>query len=219
MLEKLRLTAVGRAPGRCDVHVLSPAFLQQTGRTRRSSRTGAAAAAGEIEVVQVTSDVYMIGGGGSNVTRERRPQGLFVVDTGSAAASAKVAAAIRSISNRPIRYIVNTSADVDHIGGNLEVNKLLGRRFGHAKSSTNAPHRRVRTVLNRLTAQTGQQALPSAAWPTSTFTTSQQDQAFNDQAIQLFHLPAAHTDGDTVVFFRRSDVVATGDLSTRRATR
>ena len=73
----------------------------------------------DVEVVQAATDVYMIGGGGSNVTVNVGPQGLFVVDTGSAAASAKVLVAIRSISDKPIRYIVNTSADLDHVGGNV----------------------------------------------------------------------------------------------------
>jgi glyoxylase-like metal-dependent hydrolase (beta-lactamase superfamily II) len=215
MLEKPRLTAVGRAAlAGVICTLLSPALLRaerQNAAARREPTP--AAAAGDVEVVHVTSDVYMIGGGGGNVTVNVGPQGLFVVDTGSAAASVKVAAAIRSISDKPIRYIANTSADVDHIGGNVEVNKLLGQAIRSREViDERATIVAYETVLNRLTAQTGPQALPSAAWPTSTFGTSQQDQAFNDQAIQLFHLPAAHTDGDTVVFFRRSDVVATGDL-------
>ena len=112
----------------------------------------------------------MIGGGGSNVTVNVGPQGLFVVDTGSAAASVKVVAAIRSISDKPIRYIANTSADVDHIGGNVEVNKLLGQAIRSREViDERATIVAYETVLNRLTAQTGPQALPSAAWPTSTF--------------------------------------------------
>ena len=166
-----------------------------------------------VEVVQVTSDVYMVGGGGSNVTVNVGAQGLFVVDTGAAVASAKVVAAIRSISDKPIRYIANTSADLDHVGGNIEVNKLGQAIKSREVIDQNATIVAFETVLNRLSAPTGQQPpLPATAWPTSTFTTPQQDYAFNNQAIQLFHLPAAHSDGDTVVVFRRSDVVATGDL-------
>jgi cyclase len=167
----------------------------------------------DVEVVQAAADVYMIGGGGSNVTVNVGPQGLFVVDTGSAAASAKVVAAIRSISDRPIRYIANTSADLDHVGGNVEVNKLGQAIKSREVIDENATIVAYESVLKRVSAPTGQQSpLPAAAWPTATFTTPQQDYAFNNQAIQLYHLPAAHSDGDTVVFFRRSDVVATGDL-------
>jgi cyclase len=167
----------------------------------------------DVEVVQAAADVYMIGGGGGNVAVNVGPQGLFVVDTGSAAASAKVVAAIRSISDRPIRYIANTSADLDHVGGNVEVNKLGQAIKSREVIDENATIVAYETVLKRVSAPTGQQSpLPAAAWPTATFTTRQQDYAFNNQAIQLYHLPAAHSDGDTVVFFRCSDVVATGDL-------
>ena len=188
------------------------AQAQNGGAARRPAATPAAPAE-NVEVVQVTSDVYMIGGGGGNVTVNVGAQGLFVVDTGAAAASAKVVAAIRSISDKPIRYIANTSADLDHVGGNIEVNKLGQAIKSREVIDQNATIVAFETVLNRLSAPTGQQApLPAAAWPTSTFTTPQQDYAFNNQAIQLFHLPSAHSDGDTVVVFRRSDVVATGDL-------
>jgi len=173
----------------------------------------AAHAQNDIEIIQAATDVYMIGGGGSNVTVNVGPQGLFVVDTGSAAASAKVVAAIRSISDKPIRYIANTSADLDHVGGNVEVNKLGQAIKSREVIDENATIVAYETVLKRVSAPAGQQSpLPAAAWTTTTFTTPQQDYAFNNQAIQLYHLPAAHSDGDTVVFFRRSDVVATGDL-------
>jgi glyoxylase-like metal-dependent hydrolase (beta-lactamase superfamily II) len=185
----------------------------QNGGPVRRAATASAAPIENVEVVQVTSDVYMIGGGGGNVTVNVGPQGLFVVDTGSSAASAKVVAAIRSIADKPIRYIVNTNGDVDHIGGNVEVNKLGEAIKSREVIDEHAAIVAYQAVLDRLSATTGPQSpLPSAAWPTATFTTPQQDFAFNNQAVQLFHLPAAHTDGDTVVFFRRSDVVATGDL-------
>ena len=188
------------------------AQAQNGGAARRPALTPAGPVE-NVEVVQVTSDVYMIGGGGSNVTVNVGSQGLFVVDTGAAAASAKVVAAIRSISDKPIRYIANTSADLDHVGGNIEVNKLGQAIKSREVIDENATIVAFETVLNRLSGPTGQQSpLPAAAWPTSTFTTPQQDYAFNNQAVQLFHLPAAHSDGDTVVVFRRSDVVATGDL-------
>jgi len=191
---------------------LISAQAQNGGAARRPASTPTAPVE-IVEVVQVTSDVYMIGGGGSNVAVNIGSQGLFVVDTGAAAASAKVVAAIRSISDKPIRYIANTSADLDHVGGNIEVNKLGQAIKSREVIDENATIVAFETVLNRLSAPTGQRSpLPAAAWPTSTFTTPQQDYAFNNQAIQLFHLPAAHSDGDTVVVFRRSDVVATGDL-------
>jgi glyoxylase-like metal-dependent hydrolase (beta-lactamase superfamily II) len=167
----------------------------------------------EVAIVQVAPDVYMIGGAGGNVTVNVGANGLFVVDAGAGAATAKVVDAIRTISDKPIRYLANTSADADHVGGNAAV-KALGQgirtRENREEGAVVIAHE---AVLNRMSAPTGQESpTPVAAWPTTTFTTPQQDLAFNGQAIQLFRLPAAHSDGDTVVLFRRSDVVATGDI-------
>lgn len=167
----------------------------------------------EPEIVQVAADVYMVGGAGGNVTVHTGPQGLFVVDAGAEVSSAKLAAAIRGISDKPIRYLANTSADADHVGGNVAV-KAMGQairtRENTEEGASIIAHE---AVLNRMSAPTGQQSpSPVAAWPTMTFPAAQLDLAFNGQAILLVRLPAAHTDGDAVVFFRRSDVVATGDI-------
>jgi len=68
-------------------------------------------------------------------------------------------------------------------------------------------------VLARMSAPTGRQpAMPFGAWPTETFFTADKDIFFNNEAIQLLHQPGSHTDGDVVVFFRRSDVVSAGDV-------
>ena len=175
--------------------------------------TSGTASEPRVEVVQVTADVYMIGGAGGNVAVNVGPQGLFVVDTGADAASALVIAAIRGISDRPIRYLANTSADADHVGGNVTVRALgqgIRTRENQEEGAVVIAHE---AVLSRMSAPTGQAPpTPTAGWPTITFSAAQQDLAFNGQGIRLFHAPAAHTDGDTVVFFPRSDVVATGDI-------
>jgi glyoxylase-like metal-dependent hydrolase (beta-lactamase superfamily II) len=187
--------------------------LTQVPGARPAAAAGRVAPSAAIEVVQVAADVYMIGGAGGNIAVNVGPQGLFVVDAGAEAASAKAVAAIRGISDRPIRYLANTSADADHVGGNVAV-KALGQsirtRENREEGAIIVAHE---AVLNRMSAPTGEKApTPVAAWPTTTFATPQQDLTFNGQAVQLFRLPAAHTDGDTVVYFRRSDVVATGDV-------
>lgn len=166
-----------------------------------------------IEIVQVTSDLYMLAGAGGNVTVQVGSQGLFVVDTGSEAMSAQTVAAIRRISDRPIRYIVNTSADADHTGGNPAVDALgayIPTRELIEEGAVIIAHERV---LGRMSAPTGKVSpTPVAAWPTATFFVQQKDMHVNNQAVQLLHQPAAHTDGDVMVFFRRSDVIAAGDV-------
>jgi glyoxylase-like metal-dependent hydrolase (beta-lactamase superfamily II) len=140
-------------------------------------------------------------------------QGLFVVDTGSEAMSAQTKAAIRHISDKPIRYIVNTSADSDHTGGNSAIDTLgsfIPTRELIEEGAVIIAHEKV---LARMSAPTGKVSpTPVAAWPTATFFVAQKDMHVNNQAIQLLHQPAAHTDGDVMVFFRRSDVIVAGDV-------
>jgi glyoxylase-like metal-dependent hydrolase (beta-lactamase superfamily II) len=116
---------------------------------------------------------------------------------------------------------VNTHIHGDHIGGNEALSKAGRTRaggnvvgdLGSAATATAAivAHE---NVLTRLSMAQGPEAVPFAAWPTETFANERMDKLFNGEAVQIIHEPKAHTDGDVLVFFRRSDVVATGDLFT-----
>jgi glyoxylase-like metal-dependent hydrolase (beta-lactamase superfamily II) len=79
--------------------------------------------AGELQVLPVAGNVHVIIGAGANITVQAGNQGVLLVDTGTAAMSAKVIAAIKSISPKPLRYIVNTTHTAEHVGGNLPVAK------------------------------------------------------------------------------------------------
>ena len=145
-----------------------------------------------------------------------------LVDSGSAARSDEVLAAIRGITPLPIRYIINTSMDADHVGGNEALSKAglsilpgavaagagLGddvlANFGHASVFAHE------NVLTRMSS--AQPPVPSALWPTKTFFYRMYSMYLNGEGIQIIHQPAAHTDGDVIVFFRRGDVIATGDV-------
>src|SRR5437868_5295197 len=81
----------------------------------------ASAAPGELQILPVAGNVHVIIGAGANITVQSGAQGVLVVDTGTAAMSAKVIAAIKSISPKPLRYIVNTTHTAEHVGGNLPV--------------------------------------------------------------------------------------------------
>jgi glyoxylase-like metal-dependent hydrolase (beta-lactamase superfamily II) len=140
-----------------------------------------------------------------------------VVDAGSAARASAVVETIRKLSAGPIRYLINTSADADHVGGNETVARAGQSLFtapdptgaGPAGAAIMSAH----NVLARMSAPTGQKApFAEAAWPTETFDRGRKYMYLNGEGIEVFHLPAAHTDGDTIVFFRRSDVVVAGDV-------
>jgi glyoxylase-like metal-dependent hydrolase (beta-lactamase superfamily II) len=149
-----------------------------------------------------------------------------LVDSGAAASADAVIEAIRELGAGPIRYIVNTTPDDDHVGGNEKIARALGRTIFNAGNALGAAMTNNgaasilanERVLFRMSAPTGQPSpYPAAAWPTETFQTGRKYMRMNRDAIEIVHQPAAHTDGDSVVVFRRADVIAAGDvIDTRR---
>jgi glyoxylase-like metal-dependent hydrolase (beta-lactamase superfamily II) len=204
-----------------------------------SARRIALPAGNTLELLHVLGNVYMIAGGPSNVTVHAGPEGVLLVDTATEAVSDQVLQAIRVLSDGPINYIVNTTVDKDHYGGNGILGAagqnptMAGRGLtGRVNRPADAPFDDTpgggaqaglrpqgaivfshENMLNRMSAPTGTTPPePFALWPTSTFFTRQKTISFNDEPIELLHQPAAHTDADLMVFFRRSDVVVTGDV-------
>jgi glyoxylase-like metal-dependent hydrolase (beta-lactamase superfamily II) len=179
------------------------------------------AAAGGLEVLQLRPNVFMIAGGGSNVAVQVGEDGLVVVDAGSSAKAADILAAIQKISQRPIRYIIDTSADPDHVGGNETISKA-GQTLFTAPGSIGLPGNflggvasilSAEKVLTRMSAPAGQaKPYPAAALPTETFDHARKYMFLNGEGIEVLHQPAAHSDGDVMVFFRRSDIVVAGDI-------
>ena len=171
----------------------------------------ACACAQEVHMFPVQGNVSMIVGPGGNTTVQVGKEGIVLVDTQTAAAAPQVMAAIRTLSDRPIIWVINTSLDADHMGGNEALIRLGG--------STDASERaRVVThenVLNRLVAPGAPQArVADAASVNDTYFKSPKDFLFNGEPVLVYHVPAAHTDGDSIVLFRRSDVLSVGDLFT-----
>ena len=171
---------------------------------------------GDVQTWPIRDGMFMLVGPGANTTVQIGRDGAFVVDTQTGAAAASLLATIQRLSDRPVRFIVNTTLDVDHIGGNEALAKsgsvLAG---GNTRPATvtgtgGAPIFAHENLLNRLS-ESG--ASPNSL-PTDSYFVKQKDMFVNGEAVQLLHVPAAHTDGDTVVFFRRSDVISTGDVFT-----
>jgi len=180
-----------------------------------SSAQAPAAAANTAHTLHVQGNVYMLVGAGGNITVQIGDDGVLLVDTGSAQSTSQVIAAIRTLTDKPIRYIINTSADPDHVGGNDAIGKLgstiAGGNVG-AGAGVGAGIIAHENVLNRMSAPTGKTSpYPTTAWPTDTFVTRQKELYFNGESIQVIYQPG-HTDGDSIVYFRRSDVISAGEL-------
>ena len=179
-----------------------------------------------IEILPVRKNVYMLAGGGANVTIGFGDEGVVMVDTGSAGNATKIQNAVRRLTRKPLRYLINTAPDADKVGGNADMVRWAGGTngpqagaggagFGQANRSPNvgtafiaheAAYNRMIAGGNGLTALTGE------ALPDSTFFTPRKDIWANDEAVQIFFEPNAHTDGDVTVFFRGSDVVHAGEI-------
>jgi len=180
-------------------------------------------AQGDLHVLPVQGKVFLLASPAGNTTVQVGPEGPLLVDTQPAALSARVLELVATLSPRPIRHIVLTSGGDQQAGGAANLAKAgryirvidsVDPRGIDARSSIIAHI----NVLNRMTVA----KVPSESWPTDTYFVAEWSLFSNGEAVQLFHVPAAHSDGDTIVFFRRSDVVSTGaifDADTRASIR
>jgi cyclase len=167
---------------------------------------------GEIHILPVQGGVYMLVGGGGNTTVQSGKDGVLVVDTKLAAQSDKLLAAIRKISDKPIRYVINTSADPDLTGGNEKIADAGRTITGGNVAGFNAGFPATMVAFEKVGVRMREAGAPAAGWPQDTYFTEGKDLFVNAEAVQVFHAPAAHSDGDSLVFFRKSDVVSTGDI-------
>jgi len=166
----------------------------------------------QLTMAPVQGSVYVLMGDGGNITVQNGKDGVMLVDTGFAPLAPKAMAEIRKLSSGPIRWIVNTHVHADHTGGNAAMAKL-----GLTHESVGTPRIVAQSnVLNRMSGpQPGNQPkIPEEAWPNDEYFLPSKDFFFNGEAVVVYHVPNAHTDGDSIVFFRRSDVLSTGDVFT-----
>jgi glyoxylase-like metal-dependent hydrolase (beta-lactamase superfamily II) len=171
-----------------------------------------------LEVLDVRPTFFVIVGAGSNIGVQVGDDGVVIVDTGTTADAPAALAAIKKISPKPIRYVIDTGPDVDHVGGNETLAKageklLTGSNAGGRRDPADliVPVLSVEGVVGHMS------AFPWTAQPTETFHYLRKAIYLNGEAIEVLHQAAAHTDSDAFAFFRRSDVVMAGDvLDTRQ---
>jgi glyoxylase-like metal-dependent hydrolase (beta-lactamase superfamily II) len=171
----------------------------------------------DVHSLHVQGNVWMLHGGGVNAAVQIGDEGVLVVDTMTAGLADKMIAEIKKLAGgKPIRWIVNTQLDPDHTGGNAKVaeagESIIAGNFAGQAGQAAANFAKVLTHENVEARMVKMQpALPTQALPTDTFFTDEFEIHFNGEAVQFIHIPNAHTDGDVMVFFRKSDVLVAGD--------
>ena len=169
----------------------------------------------DIEVLHVRGNVYMFASDAGNVTVQvgefRDNDGVLMVDTGSAQMADRILAALKKLTNKQLKYVVNTSADLDHAGGNDIISSTGGTRTAEGRGPLAAEVNIYAqdNTLTRLSAP--EMHIPEKGLPTMTFE-KLKDFTFNGEAVQIFSEAPAHTDGDSIVFFRGSNVISTGEI-------
>jgi len=173
------------------------------------------AAPSPVGLLHVQRSVHMLVVNGMNIAIQVGDDGVLLVDAATAAVAPQVIAAIRTLSSKPIHTIVNTHVHADHTGGNESLVKQRGT--GAAQPVRVMAHQ---SVQERMIAaappggSTGGFRLNAAiTLPiNNTYDTPTKDFFLNGEAVMIYHAPKAHTDGDSLVHFRTSDVIAVGDV-------
>jgi len=172
-------------------------------------------AAGEVGVLPVQGNVYMLNLGDVNIVAQVGNDGILLVDSGPAAWSDRIVQTLRDrFGSRPLRYLINTSMNPGHVGGNAAMMRFSGRAgtdAGFGGGNQGARLISHENTLNRMAGTAdGEAEQPQDMLPTSTFYTEKKEIYFNGEPIEILFAPKAYTDGDVMVFFRGSDVIAAG---------
>jgi glyoxylase-like metal-dependent hydrolase (beta-lactamase superfamily II) len=183
-------------------------------------------------VLPVHGQVSLIAGAGGHVAVQVGPEGVLVVNTGAPGTADALLGVVRSLSKRPITYVVNTTPYPEYYSGNQTLSAAgrnpavpltnLGGRGAALDSLTALSTENIAPVIahermmRRLDSPArGEPEVPIELWPTNTFFTDKKTLSFNDEAIELRHQQGI-TDGDLIVFFRKSDVVVAGEIINSR---
>ncbi len=159
----------------------------------------------QIESQKIAEGIYMLTGNGGNVGVSVGDDGVAIIDDQYAPLAPKIVAALQKLSNKPVRFVVNTHWHGDHTGGNEAFGKAGSIIVSHGNVRRRMGVEQVSGIFGKVPAS------PVAALPIVTF-----DRAvtlhWNGEDLEVIHVPNAHTDGDAIIRFRKSNVVHMGDI-------
>jgi cyclase len=215
MRNKFKVNALAAAAGVAGLVAAAIGFAPNAGAQQDFSKV-------EIRVVPIRDNMYMFAGAGGNTTVQIGKDGVLLVDTQFAPMAPKILAELKKLTDKPIRMIINTHVHGDHVGGN-EALSSAGRRisggnenedFGEGSSRASIlAHQNVLNLMSATpTGKPGDRAMKSGFWPTDTFIEDLKKVYFNGEGLEVIHIPEAHSSSDSIVHFRRSDVISAGDI-------
>ena len=159
----------------------------------------------EIKTEKLSDTVYMMTGSGGNLGLSAGPDAVFLIDDQFAPLTPKIKAAIAKISKKPVKFLLNTHWHFDHVGGNQNLGKGGVLIFAHENVRKRMSSEQFIEFLGMKTKPD-----PKVALPVVTFTSGVTFHLNGDE-VRAFHVANAHTDGDTVIHFSKSDVIHMGD--------
>ena len=166
---------------------------------------------GDLEVTHLRGSVYlMVMEPAGNLGVSAGEDGAFIIDDQFAPMTGRIVAAVGELTDRPIKYVLNTHWHGDHTGSNENLGSI-----GHVIVAHDNVRARMSSEQYHLVFKAGTPPHPDAALPVITFSESMTFH-FNDDVIHVIHVPDAHTDGDAIYYFEKADVMHTGDAFINR---
>ncbi len=160
----------------------------------------------EIKTIKLTPEIYMLMGAGGNLGLSVGENGAFLIDDQYAPLTPKIVEAISKLTDKPVRFLINTHWHMDHTGGNENFGKGDTIIVAHENVRLRMAKGQLMKAFNLDIPPAPNAALPVVTFPTSlTF-------HWNDETIEVVHFPESHTDGDAAIFFKKANIIHTGDL-------
>ena len=159
-----------------------------------------------VSTIKVSDSIYMLQARGGNIGVSIGEDGVFMIDDQFAPLTGKISAAIAELSDQPIRFVINTHWHGDHTGGNENLGKQGVTIVAHDNVHKRMSSQQVMKAFNNTVP-----ASPDVALPVITFN-DRMTFHFNNDEIRVLHKPRSHTDGDSILYFVKDNVIHAGDI-------